>query len=368
MSILFEQTAINNMVLANRFIRSATWEAMATPDGKCTTQLVNQMVKFAEGEVGLIVTGFAYVSREGQAGPWQLAICDETATTGLAQMAQAVHRQGGRIAVQLAHAGTQAQRALSGMEVIGPSVLHENGTALCREMTHADIDRVVRAFSTAAERAKRAGIDAVQLHAAHGYLLNQFLLPAMNQRTDEYGGSLANRARIVLKVLEAVREAVGPNYPVMIKINSEDFIDGGFTVEDMLGVSALLQEAGIDAIEMSGGTNLGAFSRFGYISKEDESYFRDAARLYKQRIAVPLILVGGIRSLEVAETLVSEGVTDYVALSRPLICEPNLVKRWKNGDTRRSICVSDNRCVGPAVAGEGLRCVLEQKVSQAASR
>jgi 2,4-dienoyl-CoA reductase-like NADH-dependent reductase (Old Yellow Enzyme family) len=368
-STLFEHTVIHNLVLANRFVRSAKWEGMAAPDGKSTTRLADKMVKLAEGGVGLIITGHAYVSREGQAGPWQLGVNDDTTIPGLAQMTEAVHGSGGKIALQIAHGGAHAKFALSGLDAIGPSVLHKDGAAVCREMTHDDINRVVRAFGDAAGRAKRVGFDAVQIHAAHGYLLNRFLSPWVNQRTDVYGGSLSNRARVVLKVVAAVRQAVGNDYPVMIKLNSEDFIEGGFSVEDMLAVSAPLEVAGIDAIELSGGTinDLSRFhaARFGATSKDDEAYYRDAARRFKQRIGVPLILVGGIRSLDVAERLVAEGVTDHVALCRPLICEPDLVNRWKSGDTRKSRCVSDNRCFGPAVAGKGLRCVLGEKVPRA---
>jgi 2,4-dienoyl-CoA reductase-like NADH-dependent reductase (Old Yellow Enzyme family) len=171
-------------------------------------------------------------------------------------------------------------------------------------------------------------------------------------------------------VLHSVRDAVGPNYPVLIKLNAEDFADGGFSVEDMLELSALLEKAGIDAIELSGGTASAASKfnpiRFGTISKENEVYYRDTARHFKQKIQVPLILVGGIRSLDVAERVVTEGTADYVALSRPLICEPDLVNRWKSGDTTKSACVSDNRCFNPARAGEGLRCLLPEAAFKSA--
>lgn len=360
MSILFEPTIINGMSLANRFVRSATWEGMAATDGTCTDRLTDLMVELADGGVGLIITGHSYVSREGQAGPWQMGIHDDATLRGLTQMTEAVHRRGGKIALQLAHAGAQAASSLSGLDAMGPSVIHENGTAICREMNQKDIDRVVRAFGDAASRAKHTGFDAVEIHAAHGYLLSQFLSPAINQRIDEYGGALANRGRMVLEVLRGVRLAVGRNYPVLIKINSEDFFEGGFSIEDMLDLSALLEEAGINGIELSGGTRNGRYQavRLGAVSKENEGYYRDAARRFKQRIRVPLILVGGIRSLDVAERLAAEGTADYIALSRPLICEPDLVSRWKNGDTTKSACVSDNRCFNPTRSGEGLRCVL----------
>jgi 2,4-dienoyl-CoA reductase-like NADH-dependent reductase (Old Yellow Enzyme family) len=366
MAILFESTVINGMSLANRFVRSATWEGMATKDGACTSQLTDTMVKLAQGGVGLIISGHGYVSREGQASPWQLGIHEDSTLNELTEMTAAVHRCGGKIAMQIAHGGGQAAAAsLAGLELIGPSMILENGKVICREMSKDDIDRIVCAFGDAAARTKRSGFDAVEIHAAHGYLLSQFLSPAVNQRTDEYGGALANRGRIVLEVLHSVRAAVGSDYPVLIKFNSEDFVEGGFSVEDMLELSALLEKAGIDAIELSGGTGSEASKykavRFGTISKENEVYYRDAARRFKQRVQVPLILVGGIRSLDVAEGVVADGTADYIALSRPLICEPDLVNRWKNGDTTKSACVSDNRCFNPARAGEGLRCVLGEK-------
>jgi 2,4-dienoyl-CoA reductase-like NADH-dependent reductase (Old Yellow Enzyme family) len=368
MSILFEPTVINGMELANRFIRSATFEGMATLDGKPTDRLTDLMAKLAEGGVGLIVTGHCYVSPEGQALPWQLGICDDSALPGLRHMTETVHRLGGKIALQLAHAGAHAKPAVLGLQPIGPSALYDDGKATCREMTYEDTSKVVLAFSQAAHRAKSAGFDAVQIHAAHGYLLSQFLSPHFNRRTDEYGNSLANRGRVVLEVLHAVRQAVGRDYPVLIKVNSEDYIEGGFSVKDMLDFSALLEEAGIDAIEMSGGTGSEASKylplRLGAISNDNEGYYREAARSFKQRIKVPLILVGGIRSLDAAERPVAEGTTDYLALCRPLICEPDLVKRWKNGDTAKSVCVSDNLCFKQTRTGEGLRCLLQEKTER----
>lgn len=173
-----------------------------------------------------------------------------------------------------------------------------------------------------------------------------------------------------MEVLRSVRHAVGPDYPILIKVNAEDFAEGGFSVEDMLELSALLEKEGIDAIELSGGTGGEASKfqpvRFGTVTKENEAYYRDAARRFKQRVQVPLILVGGIRSPDVAERLVTEATADYIAMSRPLICEPDLVNRWKNGDAAKSACVSDNRCFKPIMNGEGLRCVLGAKVPRSA--
>jgi 2,4-dienoyl-CoA reductase-like NADH-dependent reductase (Old Yellow Enzyme family) len=229
-------------------------------------------------------------------------------------------------------------------------------------MTTDDIHRVVTAFGQAARRAKKAGFDGVQIHAAHGYLLSQFLSPAINQRTDEYGGSVENRVRIVLEVLRTIRQVVGRNYPILIKINSEDFLNNGLTVEDFLEAGAMLENAGVDAIEVSGGTFFSGRlipSRKEITFDRDQAYFRKASRSLKKMSKVPVILVGGIRSYLLAERLVDEGVMDYIAMCRPFIREPMLIARWQSGDLRKATCISCNGCFGPARSGRGILCVQD---------
>lgn len=364
MGKLFETTQIKSMALANRFVRSATWEGMADNNGGCTPKLIELMKRFAEGGVGLIITGLAFVTREGQAAPWQMGAADDEFLPGLKEMTDAVHRANGKIALQIAHGGCYSQTQLTGREALAPST-HEAGVIpTCREITVAEIAQVVAAFGRSAALAKKAGFDAVQIHAAHGYLLSQFLSPFFNKRSDDYGGSIENRARIVLETLQSVRKSVGDGYPVLIKINSEDFVPGGLTVDEMLFVAEQLARGGIDAIEMSGGTVYasGAFSAIrtgAFDTPEKEVFYREAAARYKAKINVPLMLVGGVRSFEVAENLVSDGSADYISLSRPLIREPALVNRWKSGDLRRATCISDNACFAPTLKGEGLYCVRE---------
>jgi 2,4-dienoyl-CoA reductase-like NADH-dependent reductase (Old Yellow Enzyme family) len=366
MSKLYEQTSIKSLSLANRFVRSAAWEGMAETDGSCSPKLIDLMVKLAEGGVGLIITGHAYVSREGQAGPWQMGVHCETMLPGLSLMTDAVHRAGGKIALQLAHAGCYALPQITTMEAVGPSASVPDKTPVCRELSREEIRIICDAFGKAALRAKSAGFDGVQIHAAHGYLLSEFLSPYFNRRTDEYGGCIENRARFVLEVLRSIRTEVGEDFPVLIKLNSEDFIDGGLSVNEMLCVAAMLEAAGIDAVEMSGGT-LYASGDYSSIRTGDpatphhEGYYREAATLFKEKIGVPLLLVGGIRSFGVAEELVDKGVADYISLCRPLIREPGLVGRWRDGDRRRATCLSENACFGPLLKGEGLFCVLDQR-------
>lgn len=364
MSRLFEETEINSMKLLNRFVRSATWEGMATTEGTVTPRLVTMMAELAAGGVGLIISSHAYVRKDGQAGPFQLGIYDDTLVKGLEDMTTAVHAQKGKIVAQLAHAGLFSNTKLSGQAPVAVSALEEYGHAAREVMEREDIKALVEAFRLAAGRAKDAGFDGVQLHAAHGYLLNQFLSPAFNKRKDNYGGTVENRSRAVLEILHAVKDTVGKNYPLLIKMNSEDFLEGGVTLQDSLRIGALLREAGIDAVELSGGTFLsGKFgpSRGGIKSEDREAYFREAAKAFKEKLRIPVILVGGVRSFPVAEKLVDEGYADYISMSRPFIREPDLVKRWASGDRAKAQCLSDNQCFGPGMAGDGVYCVTKKK-------
>jgi len=369
MSKLFEKTNIKSLSLPNRFVRSATWEGMATEAGACTQKLIDLMVQLVHGGVGLIISGHTYVRAEGQASLRQLGVYDDDLIPGLAEMTSAVHQAGGSIVLQLAHAGCHANRELTGQEAWGPSVMSDKNGPLNREMTREDIRKVVEAFGKGAVRAEKAGFDGVQIHAAHGFLLSQFLSPFYNKRKDDYGGSLENRVRIVLDVFNSIKSKVQADYPVMIKMNAQDFVEGGLNADEAMEIAAILDSSGIDAIEMSGGdlcySGMLNPVRKGKISSPDEEvFYKKEAVKYKAKVRTPLMLVGGIRSFEVAEGLVNEGTTDYISLCRPLIREPGLVNRWRSGDLRKATCLSDNQCFQPAMAGEGIYCVVEKKEKQ----
>ncbi len=363
-SVLFQSAQIGSLKLPNRFIRSATWEGLAAPDGGCTDELVRLMEGLAEGGVGLIISSHAFVRPEGVAVRGQLGIHRDDLIAGLARMADAVHGKGGRIVLQLAHGGLLAGTQLTGQPALAPSLAGGPEKTRRREMTEADIADTIKAYGEAALRAKKAGFDGVQIHAAHGYLLNQFLSPWFNRRSDRWGGSIENRTRIVLDILASVRNATGGDYPILAKMNSEDFLEGGLAREDSLQAALMIAAAGADAIELSGGTLLSGKlspSRSKIDSVEQEAYFRDAARAIKAKLNIPLALVGGIRSFEVAEGLVKEGIADFVSMSRPFIREPGLVNRWKSGDRSRATCLSDNRCFGPPMRGTGFYCVVDRE-------
>ncbi len=364
---LFDKTRINGLTLKNRFVRSATWEGLAGEDGGPDRRLEEFYAKLAEQELGLIIQGHAYVRPEGQAGVGQLGIHDDRLIPAYARIARAVHDRGGVICAQLAHAGLLARTDLSGLPALAPSPSAKGLDNTAQELTPEEIGEIALAMARAAARAREAGYDAVQIHAAHNYLLSQFLSPRFNRRRDEYGGSLENRVRALVEAVDAVREEVGPDYPVLVKINASDFLDDGLTEEDSIRAARILSRRGVDAVELSGGNQIDPklkASRPGRITPGTEVYYRSTARAMKAAIDCPLILVGGIRSLNTAKELLEEKAADYIALCRPLIREPGLVKRWRSGDMRPSGCLQDNSCYKPIMAGEGISCPTIEKASK----
>ncbi|HMK43261.1 MAG TPA: NADH:flavin oxidoreductase [Dissulfurispiraceae bacterium] len=366
MRSLFEPVTLNGMALANRFIRSATWEGLADEEGFATDNLKSMLVDLALGEVGLIMSSFTFISREGQSNAGQLAIYDDRFIPALQNITEAIHGVGGKVALQLVHGGCLANSEFTGVQPMGPNDCAENGVQTARAMTKTDIEHIILSYIDASVRARKAGFDAVQIHSAHGYLLSQFLSPALNERKDEYGGGLINRASLLLQVVEGVRTAVGSDYPLFVKLNSEDFMEGGLTKEDAIGVALLLQESSVDAIELSGGSRS---ARATYMAArkgtpktvKEEVYYQEAAKLYKQKISIPLMLVGGIRSYKIAEELIQNNRADFISFCRPLIREPHLIKRWREGDRRKAECISCNGCYGPAREGKGVACVINKR-------
>ena len=361
---LFTPTRIKSLTLPNRFMRSATWEGLAAENGNCTPELVDLMDDMAGGNPGLIISGHAYVSPAGQATLRQLGVDNDRRIEGLSAMTAAIHRKGGRIMMQLAHGGLKADEKLSKMMPMGPSVAEDILEPSGREMTVEDIRQTVNNFGQAARHAQAAGFDGVQIHAAHGYLLSQFLSPAFNRRDDNYGGDIQNRARILLEVFNSIRQAVGHQFPIFVKINSEDFLEKGQTLEDSMQLGAMLDKAGVDAIEVSGGTISSGKNvpfRREITFEREQAYFRKAAKKLKAKIKSPVIIVGGIRSFLLAERLVDEGFADYISMSRPFIREPRLIARWQSGDLRKATCISCNGCLGAARSGRGVYCVQDSK-------
>lgn len=368
MRSLFEPATIGGISLRNRIVRSATWEGMCDGRGAPTERLLSLYETLAEEGVGLILTGYAFVLPEGKQTPGKMAMDDDALVPSLREMTRRVHAKGGKIAAQLVHAGGQASRGVSGHPPVGPSaVFLPHYEEEPRPLSVEGIGRIVGAFARAAARAKEAGFDGVQLHGAHGYLLGQFLSSRTNRREDGYGGSLANRARFPLEVVEAVKGAVGAEYPVWIKLNGEDFLDGGISLRESSETARILERAGIDAIEVSGGTPGSgdrSAARTRIDSLEKEAYHRNLARVVKEGVRVPVGVVGGLRSPLLLEEILSSGDADFVSMSRPFIREPGLIRRWMAGDTARASCISCNGCFLPGLKEGGIYCVVEKKLRE----
>jgi len=360
-SPLFESTKIGQFTLRNRFICSATWMGMANHDGSCSPLLIASASRISRNDIAFYISEMAYVTKNGQSSINQIGVDRDALIPGLTLLAKEVHRWSTPVIMQLNHGGLFSVPLVSGEEVIGPSVIIKEGNTVGREMTGEDIHEIIQAFREGAIRAKKAGFDGVQVHAAHGWLLSQFLSPVFNRRNDKYGGSLENRARIIREIVNEIRQTCGSDFLILIKINSDDFMEGGFAPEEMVEVSKMLEKDGVDAIELSGGTAAAYYTgdldgTFAPV-KKGPVYYKEAAQLLKKALGIPVILVGGIRTFNEADGLVKDGVTDYISLCRPLICEPDLISRWKSGDTHDAACVSDDGCLQMGLEGKIVQCV-----------
>ena len=356
-SILFSPKNIGRLELPNRFVRSATAERMADPQGQPLLKLEGLYEKLAQGGVGLIITGHMYIHPAGKAHPGMTGIYSDDLIPHLAKLTKVVHQNGGKITVQINHGGMQC--SLETVDIaIAPSVVDKEFlNRPTRAMTEDDILQTIQAYADAALRAKHAGFDGVQVHAAHGYLISQFLSPFINKRQDQWGGELKNRMRFLKEVARFIRQSVGPKYPMLIKIGMKDGIRSGLCLKESVRVVAALEEMGFDALEISGGiggktvVNL----KKGIRKESEEAYFLPFAKAARPKTSLPIILVGGLRSKAVMERVIIEGHADFISLCRPLITEPDLPNLMKAGKKDKSRCLSANNC-WPRSEGEGIAC------------
>jgi len=323
--------------------------------GATTDESVKLYRALGHGGIGLIVSGYAFVSPLGQALPGQYGIYSDAMVPGLSRIVRAAHEGGARIAAQIVHAGSNTSYlADRGIEALAPSKI--GGWQFPhRAMTEEEIEGVIADFASAARRAVEAGFDALQLHGAHGYLMSQFQSPIFNRRNDQWGGSPENRRRFHLRVVKAIRSEVGADYPLLIKYGVMDDQEGGLTLTEGLETARRMEAAGIGAIEVSGG--VGTSTRAMKKGDPERAYFRDRAASVKRAVGVPVIAVAGIRSLELAESIMGSGDADLVSMCRPFIREPGLPSRWESGDVRPSTCISCNGCLAVARRSAPLRCV-----------
>ena len=361
-SKLFEPIKIKNIELQNRVIRSATWDGTADETGGVTDRSVAIYRELGSGGIGLIVTGYAFVSHPlGQANPNQYGIYSDALIPGWQRLVKAVHEGGNsRIAMQIVHAGINSGYLVrKGYTLLAVSKLAEVNRPH-REMTDDDIEGIINDFAAVAVRVREAGFDAVQLHGAHGYLMSQFASLLFNHRTDRWGGSPENRRRFHVEVVRRIRKAVGKDYPILIKFGVQDDREGGMSLAEGLETCRQMVDAGIDSIEVSAG--VGASSAVIQEGGSDKPAFRERAAAVKKAVNIPVAVVNGIRSLKMAEEIIDSGDVDMVSMCRPFIREPHLVLRWQKGDTRPATCISCNKCFPILARGEPLECGEERRL------
>ncbi len=337
MKTLFDSTYIKNMNLKNRLVRSATYEGLAKENGYMNEELFDIYEELAKGDVGLIITSYAYITKEEQPNPRMMGIYEDGFIKDYKPLVDMIHSYDSNVVMQLVYGGSNTTYNTDDRIILGPSSVEQMRSGVIpKEMNKEDIDYIIKSFANAAYRCKQAGFDGVQIHAAHGYLYSQFLDPRHNQRSDEYGGSIENRARIIFETLYAIREKVGNDYHIGIKINCSDFREDGLKFEECLWVCEQLDNIGIDSIEVSGGD---------FRSFQDESFFRDYAANISEKVNCNVILVGGNKSVDTMENILNNTNIEYFSICRGLICEPDLVKKFKDNKEYKIKCVNCNGCL-----------------------
>lgn len=351
--MLFDKAQIGGIVAKCRIVRSATFEGLADAKGYPTEHLLQNYEKLADGGSGIIITGMMAVSPFEPHQHNQLRISSDDCIAPLRELTRRVHAHGGKIIAQLVIMGSAIAVPEGPGNIISPSGVPEKivtAEAPLHILTANEIKELTRHLADAAGRAVKAGFDGIQIHGAHGYLISKFLTPYFNKRTDEYGGSLQNRARFLMNCIHAVRTAVGPAYPFWLKLNSADYMaEGGMTFEESKVVMTAAAAAGINAVEVSGG-NTASLPRQGPIRAirrtKEPMYFAscaaEAAKLLKDKADVGV--VGGFRDVDAMETCLATTDIAFISLSRPLLREPDLPLRWQHGSKEPALCISCSRC------------------------
>ncbi len=325
---LLQSLPVGSLILRNRLVMPPMATEKSEGEGRVSQALLNYYdEKTKSGYFGLVVTEHSYICEEGKASVHQVSFARDEDVPGLAKLAEVIHRNGSRAIAQINHAGGKAICALNGAALApAPSAMPYTTTrgeaVQARTLTQEEIDAVVSAFAAAARRAKDAGFDGVEVHSAHGYLLGQFYSPLTNKRTDQYSGAtVEGRMRLHCQVVAAVRKAVGPDFPIAVRLGACDYLEGGNTVEDAVGAAKILEAAGIDMLDISGG--LCGYRGFGF---KEEGYFGEEAAAIRSAVGIPVILTGGVRTPEGAERLLEEGKADLVGVGRAVLKDSTWAK------------------------------------------
>ena len=387
---VFEESSIAGVKLKNRIIRSATGEGMGDERGHSLPELAGLYKKLAYGGVGAIITGFTSIQKNGSPAKTMRLFDDDLYIDEYRDLNLAMSELGTPLFLQLAHAGGSTASSITGEKAVSPSPFFSPlYLSRSRHLEDYEIKGIIQSFVSAIVRAKQSRFNGVQLHAAHGYLLSEFLSPAVNKRTDKWGGSIENRFRIVAEIMAQAREKVG-DYPVLVKFSAYDGDKRGMRIEESIKIAELFQKAGVDALEVSCGGITDGFHSMRTTAVPTEAFFNllprnkslpapakmifktalpffikthaplhnynvEAATVIKKHVDIPVIVVGGIRKLADIEDIIKKNGIDYVSMCRPFIIEPNLVNKFKSGEQLESRCIDCGYCL-LGVAAQPLRC------------
>jgi 2,4-dienoyl-CoA reductase-like NADH-dependent reductase (Old Yellow Enzyme family) len=378
----FAPAQLGPVALRNRVIKAATFEGV-TPDHVVSDELIDFHQAVAAGGVGMTTVAYCAVSREGCGTPNEIVV-DQRAAPGFARLAEAIHAEGAAVSVQLGHAGAVA--AATGHRGLAPSrIFSPLAMRFTRPVDDADIERITADFASSATILADAGVDAIELHLGHGYLLSEFLSPKLNRRRDRWGGSIENRSRFPRQVIGAVRQSVGDRVALLAKLNMADGVTGGLWLDESVEMARLIEADGhLDALELTAGSSLqnpmylfrgeapvhelaNAFpqpmrtgmkllgGRFLRSYPFEEGYLLPYARQFRDALSMPLVLLGGINQRNTIDQAMADGF-EFVAMGRALLREPDLIARLANGDSRDGLCIHCNKCM--ATIYRGTRCVL----------
>ncbi|GAA0730491.1 NADH:flavin oxidoreductase [Clostridium malenominatum] len=313
MSYLLSPLDKCKLTLKNRLVMPPMATSKAEEDGNISNEILNYYDEKSQGGyISLIIIEHSFIGEQGKASERQLSVAEDSVVEGLKKLSDIIHKNGSKAVMQINHAGSAASKNVTGYDPIGPSIIcNPRKGVIPREVTKDEIKSIIKNFKDAALRVKKAGFDGVEIHSAHGYLLNQFFSPLTNKRTDEYGGDILGRIKIHLEIIKAVRDAVGDDFPILLRLGACDYMDGGTTIEDSKIASLEFEKSGVDILDISGG-----FCGYSAPDTLEQGYFSSLTEAIKEVVSVPVILTGGITEVNAAENLLATGKADLVGVGR----------------------------------------------------
>ena len=366
LNTLFSPFSIVTLKIKNRIVMPPMATHYATPEGFVTDQQIGYYVERAKGGVGYITTEHTGILQQGKASWKMMLIHTDEHAAKIKKLIEAVHEAEGKIVVQINHAGRQTSSEITGMPIVGASPIPgPPKNEIPRELSVAEIEEIIEAFSAAAQRVKEAGADGVEIHMAHGYLICSFLSPFTNKRSDRYGGDVQGRSRLAVEVLQSVRSRIGPDFPIICRLSADEYLQGGLRIEETKQIAKTLEEKGANALHISACNVV-----TGYLNQPpyyvEEGVFVHLAEAVKAQVDIPVITVGRIRSPLMADQIIRDGKADLISMGRALIADPHLPQKAKDGRLEEIIpCISCNKCIQTQRQG-AIRCSVNPETGNEA--